>query len=215
MSAYPQGSLYQKLYARYFDEHKMLEFMRLGGDMNYKNITDICGGTGRLAGLIKTSYPHADVLLVDESRPMASVYNGPFICTSVADFLRDCHKYSEDVIFCQQAVNYWFNEHDADRVFTALKKGGKFIFNTFSNKPDIIPSVKSYHIDEVEFVEVSWYVPADNCVHHVQIREGMPMHSTKFMWIPKEDFVNTLVNIGFDVEVIERGASLTVVAVKP
>lgn len=215
MSHYPQGSVYQSLYARYFDLDKMRQFMSLGGDMNGKNVIDLCGGTGRLASLIKESYPEADILLVDESRPMAELYNGPFIGACVADFLRDCDRYAEDVIFCQQAINYWFNELDAARLFRALKPGGKFIFNTFSNRPALAPTAKNYQIEGVSFMEISWYVPADNCVHHVQIREGLPMHSTKFQWIPKDDFVNTLSNIGFEVEVIERGASLTVVAVKP
>lgn len=215
MSHYPQGSVYETLYTRYFDEQKMQAFMALGGELDGKNVTDLCGGTGRLSNLIKQTYPKANVLLVDESRLMMQDYEGDTICAPVFDFLKDCDRYSEDVIYCQQAVNYWFNELDASRLFRALKKGGKFIFNTFTKCPDITPVVRTDIIDNVVFMEISWYVPSENRVHHVQIREGLPMHNTSFLWISKEDFVNTLNNLGFETEVIERGASLTVVATRP
>ena len=215
MSHYPHGNFYETLYKRYFDDDKMSAFMQVGGDLTGKKVMDLCGGTGRLATLISKRYPSADVILVDESSLMPDTYSGKKMNVTVAELFANCDMYAEDVIFCQQAINYWFNQTDIERLFRSLNPGGSFIFNTFNKCPTVKPVSKNYDIDGVSFLEVSWYAPDTNLVHHVQIREGMPSHATSFKWISKSEFVNVLAKVGFYVDVIERGASLTVKAVKP
>ncbi len=214
MSHYPNGSFYTELYARYFDQSKMIDLIELAGDLSNKVVIDLCGGTGRLAQHISHMYSNATVILVDESYKMMSEYDGTMVEATVNEFFRTMIPYTPDVVYCQQAINYWFNREDIQYIYDSFKPGGVFIFNTFSVCPSEIPVIKKYELNNYQFMEISWYVPETNLVHHVQIREGMPPHVTSFQWIPKELFISTLEQIGFLVNVIERGASLTIKAMK-
>ena len=83
-----------------------------------------------------------------------------------------------------------------------MQPGSVLVFNTFNTCPSVIPHVKQYEMKTGEhtdltyqvafFVEVSWYVPETNKVHHVQIRNGMEPYTTEFDWISHNDFVKWL-----------------------
>lgn len=103
-----------------------------------------------------------------------------------------------DVVFCQQAVNYWLDENTAELVALMLSDdGGRFVFNTFKEPPSKIPQVKQYlagHAGEADAshaVEV-YYMTDDNMVHHIQARTGHEPHQTKFRWISPREFEDLL-----------------------
>lgn len=219
---YPKGATYEALYPRYLNLAKMEEFISLGGPLHGASVVDLCGGTGRLAGFICERNPTAQCVLVDASADMSMEvplkYPVSLEVLDAESFLRyTMNQYSH--IYCQQAINYWFEPLLMQEVFRVLKPGGQFIFNTFSRCPPVTPVTKRYmekiEGKDVEFLEISWKDATADVVHHVQIREGYPPHTTSFQWIPAEVFKESLTAAGFLVQVIARGSSLTFKAVKP
>ena len=116
-----------------------------------------------------------------------------------------------DVVFCRQAVNYWFMSELSKNLKCIIKPGGLFIFNTFNQQPDTTPLVKEYDYDGHRFVEISWLVPNQggsdiDMVHHVQIREEMLPHTTQFAWISREMFQERLHRY-FDISIRTDGGT--------
>ncbi len=219
---YPKGETYEALYLRYLDKAKMEEFIQMGGPLHGANIVDLCGGTGRLSAFICEHNPTARCLLVDASADMSlevpQRYPVSLEVMDAQSFLQyTADKFSH--VFCQQAINYWFTPELMKDVYRILKPQGVFIFNTFSKCPPLTPMTKRYVLEEEgkasEFLEISWKDANEDLVHHVQIREGYPPHTTAFKWVPPEVFSKSLENAGFLVQLVSRGSSLTFKAVKP
>lgn len=185
MEKYPDRETYKALYKRFYDGRKPEELIALAGSLKGKAVLDLCSGDGRLS--LEAARHGADsVWIVEKEKKMLSeelrkkIYT---YITSVQDFLQTRAQLALrfDVAFCQQGVNFWLNGDTAKLVADVLKKDGVFIFNTFSKKPPEKPMAKEYELDGQKFIEVSWLV--DGVVHHVQIREGMPPHTTTFAWL--------------------------------
>lgn len=208
---YPDHGTYRKLYARYFQGERTKELLDYAGDLNGKNVIDLCGGGGRLA--IQATVRGGRVTVIDESKMMlGDVRNYAYVINSrVQDWLTVAPSQTNDVIFCQQAVNYWLTPCTARQVATTLKYGGKFIFNTFNKKPPAYPMVKQYELEGGRYVELSWLVGDD--VHHVQICEDMSPHITTFLWISPEEF-HAWLSYGFEVKEHRDGATSIYVCTK-
>lgn len=196
---YPEGHLYEALYAKYIHKRPVTDLLGRAGDIDDKRVLDLCCGTGRLLkGCVARG---ATVTGVDSCLGMIGELtdwvsaNSPdstiYACT-VESYLLYCsaHRVKYDVVFCRQAVNYWLNLEKAELLARSVVPGGLFIFNTFSNKPSEIPVVKEYEYRGHHFVEMSWLV--DGMVHHVQVRDGLPPHTTSFMWISPDSFFQIL-----------------------
>jgi SAM-dependent methyltransferase len=198
-SKYPAWRIYERLYARY-QRRPVGELIDVAGDVKNKLVLDLCGGTGRLAEeCIRRGAREA--FLVDGSSDMAirikdkrgvRLYIG-----DVTEFIRfgpswyrDHEPGCPDVVFCRQAINYWFEAKVICDLARFLKPGAVFVFNTFNTAPPREPVVKTYEIDGHSFVEV--FQLNGDVVHHVQCRSGVPMHTTRFRWIEPEEFQSVL-----------------------
>ena len=185
---YPEHTTYHRLYERFFQTERNEQLLAPAGNLEGKNVADLCGGGGRLsrAALARG----ARVTLVDESVPMtqAAPAGITVVYRDMVTWLQSFGMGPEfDAMFCQQAVNYWLSREVVSDLADRLKPGGVFVFNTFNRKPPEIPKVLQYEVDGVSFVEVSWLTKA-GMVEHVQVREGEPPHTTRFKWISPEDY---------------------------
>jgi SAM-dependent methyltransferase len=200
MEKYPEGQRYEALYAKYIHKRPVSELVDRAGDIQGKNVLDLCCGTGRIvkecvargANMVVGVDGCPDMVdglgkWLEENSPKSEV-----LIDNVESHLRleGYRKVKYDVVFCRQAVNYWLNAKCADLLTDIISPGGKFVFNTFGNKPGVFPVVKEYNYDEHDFVEVHWQV--DDMVHHVQVRDGLPPHMTCFRWISPEELFNLL-----------------------
>lgn len=189
MESYPDYETYQALYARYYDRG-VAELLKLLEPLDGMRVLDLCGGDGRMT-LKALESGVESVLLVDRESNMVPsavrqhkqvrvVIQEVYVALSV--LLQ--HNDQFDRVVCQQAVTYWLNEATAKLVSQVLKPGGVFAFNTFNQRPSEIPRVLEYEFGGHSFAEVSWLI--DNLVHHLQVRDGLPYHFTKFLWLSPE-----------------------------
>lgn len=204
---------YEILYAKYLQGDRTKQLVDLAGNMANKRVVDLCCGGFRLTKEVLQQNPSV-VIAIDESKSMMNkdfidlylcgAYNNLAIYYwSVDTFLDPEFQNGYDVIFCQQAVNYWFNKERISKIYHYLNPGGLFIFNTFNKKPSTIPMPKSYEIAGRRYVEISWL--DDKIVRHVQIAQGFEPHVTEFQWIPQEDFIQTLSD--FKINILTDGAT--------
>lgn len=175
---------YKTLYARFSLGTQPQDFINLAGGIKDKTVLDLCCGDGRITKLCSGAKA---VYAVDVSLSMTRniqktenlhIYYG-FVQTALTEMAGKDVK--ADIVFCQQAINYWLDEVTSKKVYQVMAPGGFFIFNTFNVKPDPIPKVNEYVIGNKEYVEVSWSV--NDTVHHVQCCLGYPPHVTEFAWI--------------------------------
>ena len=196
---------YKLLYARYLDEAKTAELLAFAGPLKGKRVLDLCCGGGRLTKAVLKRKPK-QIIAVDESIEMLPKDNVGYLpgqdvrfarvgmpwdikrynCGTVYEALFNLEPESIDVIFCQQAINYWFDPRYVPLIKKILAPGGKFLFNTFNHKPSEIPRVKNYWLRGISYTEVSWLI--GDMVKHIQIAEGMEPHLTEFKWIPPHKF---------------------------
>jgi len=222
---YPDHEVYRKLYANYLDRRPAAELVDLV-DVDDGVVVDLCCGEGEITKLCLDR--GADkVYMVDSEPRMIDVeyfrqggYRVEILTMEVAIYLWNYCRSGlppfADVVFCRQAVNYWFASEMADNLPCIIKPGGRFIFNTFNRKPSEKPTIKEYLHDGSHFVEVSWLVPNQggsgiDFVHHVQIRDRMESHTTRFAWISPVEFHTRLREMGFSIkESVDGGASIYV-----
>lgn len=179
---YPHHSTYARLYARYLAPERTEQLLDLAGPLAGAKVLDLCGGGGRLARA--AARRGARVMLLDQSAPMAGESGVQWHQASVEEALVSAagpFREVFDVVFCQQAINYWLTEMTARQLAMHMAPGSRFIFNTFNKKPTTVPVVKAYAHDGLRYVESSHLV--GDTVHHVQICEGMAPHMTAFAWI--------------------------------
>lgn len=203
---------YKELYKRFYDKRGPEELLDLAGSLKDKTILDLCAGDGRLS-LEAIKRGANCIYVVEKERQMLSealwqnAYEPPNIILPLVEKVEELLTTFGDInhmdaVFCQQAVNYWLNGDTAKLVADILKKNHFFIFNTFSQKPPEKPAVKEYELDGKKFVEVSWLV--GETVHHIQIREGMTPHISKFKWLSPE-YLDEILKPYFAIEVIRDG----------
>ena len=201
---YPHYSIYENLYKRFFN--KGVQYFIDEADIQVDdNILDICGGNGRLTKELKrhcqnVSYldQEKDMIPEDLENLGIKVYNN-----SIEDFVETTkEKFSK--VFCEQAINYWLLNIDIEKFSNIFEKDGRFIFNTFSNKPSIKPMVKEYEIENKNYLEISYLV--NEKVYHIQVCEGYAPHFTIFDWISEEIYLK-LLSPYFDIKIKDNGKS--------
>lgn len=188
---YPHHSTYARLYARYLAPERTEQLLDLAGPLAGAKVLDLCGGGGRLARA--AARRGARVMLLDQSAPMAAASDVQWYQSSVEDALVSFSgPFREvfDVVFCQQAINYWLTEKTARQLAFNMAPGSRFIFNTFNKQPPAVPLIKAYEYEGLHYVESSHLV--GDTVHHVQICEGMAPHMTAFAWLSREDLTRWL-----------------------
>lgn len=181
---YPIGKDYEVMYRKYF-RRSPLELINLVKINKGDKIVDLCGGTGRLTKeLLKmdceTTYVDAStcMILPELLDRVERIHMGAEI------FFEWCeNKYNG--VFCQQGVNYWLTEETAKLLAKIIVFGGFFVFNTFWRRPNDIPTMSSYEINDKRYVEVAYHI--NGMVHHVQCCEGYPPHITQFAYISPEE----------------------------
>lgn len=201
---YPHYSIYENLYKRFFN--KGVQYLIDEGNIQADDkILDICGGNGRLTKELKklcqnVSYldQEKDMMPKDLENLGIKVYNA-----SIERFVETTkEKFSK--VFCEQAINYWLLNIDIEKFSNIFEKDGRFIFNTFSNKPSIKPMVKEYEIENKNYLEISYLV--NEKVYHIQVCEGYAPHFTIFDWISEEIYLK-LLSPYFDIKIKDNGKS--------
>jgi len=186
------GEEYCKLYERYL-QRPVDELVLAAGPVEGKYVLDLCAGSLRLSKRAK-ELGAAWVAAFDKSAKMMDVpwkNEAADICVIGGMWLTNLDEFGDefpfDLVVCQQAINYWFNErHFGYLVENVLADGGAFVFNTFSKRPPEKPTVREYQIGGVEFMEV--YQLVESTVYHVQMRREMKPHATRFQYITRQEF---------------------------
>jgi len=216
--------MYESLYAKY-QQRSVSELIDFAGNVKGKCVLDLCGGTGRLAEEC-AKRDASEITVVDASKDMTRrISVEPYlllrvrVCNrDVSDFLKGHFKcwftrVGPDFVFCRQAVNYWFDKESESHLARHLKTGALFVFNTFNTIPREEPHFTQYTFPDDngvdrEFTEVVVFDKTTNMIHHMQAREGLPMHATSFKWISPDQF-DELLRDHFDFTVkIDGRASL-------
>jgi ubiquinone/menaquinone biosynthesis C-methylase UbiE len=203
------SEVYNVLYAKYLQGNRVKEMVDLAGDIRGKNVLDLCCGNGRLSKEVLKRKPNY-LYAIDESVHMLD-YPANKMHFNVRIELITAQKclmtlsQSFDVIFCQQAINYWFDKEMPFYIHKALSNDGVFIFNTFNKKPSVKPVTKKYEISKRSYIEVFWLVK--NKVKHIQIAQGMDPHFTEFQWISPNEFRDSFTRHGFNIEIISNNAT--------
>lgn len=198
---------YEYLYARYLSQKRTDQLVELCGDLQGRKVLDLCGGGGR-ASIGALAAGAASATVVDKSPGMSGHLANTEVKLSLMEvdiaistpgFFDDA---PYDAIICQQGVNYWYQPRHAEMLHLLLQPGGRFVFNTFNECPKDMPTPKCYELGGRRFIELSWLV--GDLVEHVQICEGRAPHTTRFRWIPPEQFHSSLQPY-FDVHEIREG----------
>lgn len=196
---------YELLYERYLERgpESLLDAANL---QEGENVLDLCGGSGRLA-VAARKHGAGVVVVVDEDFRMA---NGEKLNKNVINFVEQnvvnylcSHVVKWNVIFSQQAINYWLNKDIAKIVAIRLSDGGRFVFNTFHHAPPAVPTTKTYQASAGHVIAEMYYC-VNNVVHHFQARDGCEPHYTSFRYISPKEYKEWLSPF-FDVEIIRKG----------
>ena len=205
------GEEYDLLYKRYLvrDPKQLLE---LAGMKEGDRVLDLCSGANGRVTKAAIEMGASLVVPVDLNpnvKKLHSIKNNyvqPY-CEDVGGFLKYACVLKEEkfnIAICQQAINYWFTKEAIHKLSSVMRRGAKFVFNTFNKRPSTIPLVKEYEIDGNNYVEVAWMI--GETVHHVQICNNKNPHCTEFEWIPEERFV-AVIKEGFEIEIERQGTT--------
>jgi SAM-dependent methyltransferase len=193
------GEDYERLYSKYLIRPSRLlvapdPAVALDKDTR---LLDLCSGSGAVVkAAMEMGVAPGNIVAVEESQAMSfelhrhgaiHVVHGNLEYLGLYDMLAKHGLY--DLITCRQAVNYWWNSEIVERIVRLLAEEGCFVFNTFNTPPAEVPQTKQYVHDGVQFAEIAYRI--DDIVHHVQAREGMPMHLTTFRWIEPVEYAIT------------------------
>lgn len=216
------GTDYEALYARFVEDNTDAFWDATGG-VKGKSFLDLCCGTGRLS-LRALQEGAARVVAIDRSGLMAEQMKRALdaraevshVSTRMArleiaalphalmlDGIRDGEF---DVVVCRQGANYWLFDDKMPgliphTVAKTMKKGGVFVFNSFSICPSYQPTVKMRTFEGKQYMEATWLDAKDGrTVHHVQALEGMPPHVSSFAYVAPHEWRDTMEAGGFKVE---------------
>jgi SAM-dependent methyltransferase len=219
---YPNFEDYRKLYARYdsslseLSSELMDQAESHAGPFEGLSVVDICGGTGDFA--IECIWEGAKEVLVVEQEPemvdrQYMTENGIMVVNMSAEHWVSVPKPAMyDVVFCRQAVNYWFSDSTVQDLARCMTTGGVFLFDAPRKCPSVMPLAKTYGLNGREYVEVSWRV--EDMIYNVQCCEGVKPHSTQFRWIEPKDFLDVLNRHFHIVEVTSLGGTDVYTCVK-
>jgi len=177
-------------------------------------ILDLCCGGGRITrDALRRGAKR--VIAIEECPQMLKDWdykNNPKITvlqTSVQKALRNWDLMNFGKVrtaICQQAVNYWLNRETAVLLHKILEEDGTFSFNTFVNIPSRIPQIKTYSLNEKQYTEIT-YIENNDLIHHVQICEGLPPHTTSFQWLSAEKIQEITKDL-FSIHTLVSGPSI-------
>jgi len=206
---WPLWDEYETLYARFRKGRPESELVDLA-DVNGKEVLSLCGGSDKIAEVCLERGAKI-VMVVDSSKGMMAKIQPhiEYVNYDVHEFL--CMYYKQmldvetvgdnpepfDVVFCRQAINYWFSDRSSRLLFDVMSPGGVFIFNTMNRKVEKFPGVREYKLDGRSYVEVNYMV--DDMIYHLQACDGCKPHLNAFRWITSEEYHNQLEKF-FDVE---------------
>ena len=155
---------YERLYARFLNRSPSELFIIAGG-IKGKTVIDLCCGGKRLT---KAAFDAGAerVLSIDISEEMigdewlnngyidiVDLGSGFELLSEPANFLGS----GADAVFCQQGVNYWWNNKTVGDIARYMRPDGIFIFNTFNKCPPVIPNidVKEYDLGGRKYIETA------------------------------------------------------------
>lgn len=191
MSEYPDHQTYRALYKKYAEGRDVAELGQLLEPLLGTRVLDLCGGEGDLTCYAR-NHGAEFVTLVDASvkMPHENLHKDPRVRTITGDATDTLRRMIQtgttfNRAVCRQAINYWLDEDSAEALARVLCEGALFVFNTFNQRPSRRPRVIEYTLDSHFFTEVSW-LTGDDMVHHVQVRDGFPPHTTEFRWLSRE-----------------------------
>jgi SAM-dependent methyltransferase len=199
---YCHKELYGALYTSYLqsDPNELLDAAGITKEnWNHLHVLDLCGGNGRLALAAKKR--GAKVRMVDADNNMCDPIelgkqgiDTRFKRVEVAlqELLWMTHPPLFDVVFCQQAINYWLTPSTVKDVKDNMYPEGVFVFNTFNTIPSTVPTFREKNMGDHKEYEAFYLVASDSMVHHVQMREGYVPHKTSFRWISPDEFEQML-----------------------
>jgi len=193
------GEDYERLYAKYLERPRRLLVAPDPPVILDKRtrLLDVCAGSGVVVrAAIEMGLDSHNIVAIEESKAMSLMmpanvrtYTSPVTRLGTFEHIEEmCQPF--DLITCRQAVNYWWHIQIVERIVGLLRKNGCFVFNTFNTAPAEVPQTKQYVHDGAQFAEIAYRV--GSTVHHVQCREGMPMHLTTFQWIDPYRFKGDL-----------------------
>jgi len=203
---------YNILYKRYLDRDPK-ELLEMASLKEGDRVLDLCAGANGRATKAAIKMGASYVVPVDLNPNVKKLHavNHALVypyCEDIGGFLQYAHILKNekfDVVICQQGVNYWFKKNLAGKLWSIMRKGARFVFNTFNKKPSDIPQVKEYTMDgNHHYVEVAWM--SGKNVQHVQIFNNAKPHFTEFRWIPEEEFVSVM-EPTFDVKIKREGST--------
>jgi hypothetical protein len=202
---YCKKERYEALYGSYLrsDPNELLDAAGISPDgWKHRKVLDLCGGNGRLS--VAARQRGADVTMLDADFEMCdrtelNIKQGiKLFFDDVGHALRTrfgnmwlYYPPKFDVVFCQQAVNYWIWKPSLLDLVINMDKDGVFVFNTFNTLPSTVPTFREH--DMGDHMEYEAFCFANGFVHHVQLREGYEPHKTSFRWIPPDEFDRMLV----------------------
>lgn len=193
---YPRWHEYETLYARYLTKGSkhLIDFAQLPSEEAALDVLDLCAGNGRLGIELLESHPNCRVTAVEGNFSMCPKPDARITWhwQDVEDALVQMLSREQcfDVVFCQQAVNYWLDDHYvANLVQKILRPGGCFVFNTFVPS-DVWFSTKTYELDGRQYHEINQR--EGDVLHHVQICRGLSPHLTRFQVLSIEKLKDML-----------------------
>lgn len=219
---YPNRQRYEKLYRRFL-HGRAADLINMSAFKEGDRVMDLCCGAGHLG--LECHRRGADhVMLVDQELRMVCGDAMELVMdqecpvswhnVTVAQMLSMLYGLAAstlDVVFCQQAVNYWICRTNAKWLSQLLKPGGQFVFNTFTEAPPQVPTIKEYTLEDgLKRIE-TFYMTPNHVVHHYQTCEGVAPHATSFNWFTEEE-LHAMLCPYFDVDlhIIEKKTAVYV-----
>lgn len=205
---------YDLLYARWLERPG--DLLDLAGWVPGMRLLDLCGGTGAVTreALRRGANPKSLTLLDLNPRFSDSRVN---LVTGAAErlgtLIRDWETF--DVVVCRQAISYLsVDKRFAAFVWTLLRPGGKFTFNSF-----VQPrwAFKSYAHGGHDYVELSAWFPVPFSVPrvaHVQWCKGAGADISLFRWHREADLKRVFESM-FAVEITRSERGLRWVCTRP
>ncbi len=203
---------YEHLYKRYLARDPK-ELLKLAGMQEGYRVLDLCAGSNGRASKAAIEMGASRVIAVDLN-PYVKLLSGKvWAHNKIEGFCEDVYGYLEymrlpkedkfDIVICQQGINYWLKREVLQKIFGAMKKGSKFVFNTFNKKPSEKPVIKEYELDGFNYVEIEWL--DGSFVKHVQVVNNANPHYTEFRWIDSDSIKKICEQSFFSVEMVTQG----------
>ena len=164
-----------------------------------EDVLDLCGGTGVISR--QALQRGAKSVVLWDLNPR-NVFSDPRLTAikASAEELEGENLY--DVIVCRQSIGYLNLSKVLPRLRTALRPGGKFVFNTF-DRPRW--GQASYVLDGKRYFEASGHF--GRTVFHVQVGLGTGIDLTFFRWYPIPQLTEELQKHFSEIRKVNVGAS--------